>query len=82
LLVVDDRSQAGHPSPDEGDGVRVTGVGLAALAGGEHPRSCRQLRRDVHHLLAVRDQSNGDVPADAAASLDGPDPLGPLLRLP
>jgi len=37
LLVIDDRSQAGHAGADERDGVRVGGVGLAALPGGEHP---------------------------------------------
>ena len=39
LLVVDDRAQTGHTRADEGDRVRVGGVGLAALPGGEDPGS-------------------------------------------
>ena len=81
LLVIDHRSQAGHPGSDERDGVRVRGVGLTALPGREHPSPGGQLGRDVDDLLAVSDQSNGDVPSDAAAPLDSPDPVGPLLRL-
>ena len=61
---------AGH-----GDAVRVDRVGLAALAGGEHPHPRGQLRRHVHHGLAVGDQPLGDVPADAVAALDRPDPV-------
>ena len=41
LLVVDDRPQPGHPDPDQGDGVRVRGVGLAALPGGERRAPAR-----------------------------------------
>jgi len=80
LLVVDDRTQAGHQGPDKSDRVRVGGVGLAALPGGEHPHPRRQLRWHVHHLLAVGQQSRGDVPSDAAAALNGPDPLMPVPR--
>ena len=53
----------------------VDRVGLAALAGGEHPHPRRQLRRHIHHRLAVGDQPLGDVPADAVAALDRPDPV-------
>jgi hypothetical protein len=82
LLVVDDRSQAGHPGADQGDGVRVGGVGLAALPGAEHARPRGHLRRHVDDLLAVGEQSGGDVPPDtAAAPLDRPDPLRPLPRV-
>ena len=45
-----------HPGADQRDGVRVGGVGLAALPGGEHPRPGRQLRRHVDDLLAVGQQ--------------------------
>ena len=38
LLVVHDRSQAGHPGPDRRHRMRIGGVGLAALAGREDPR--------------------------------------------
>jgi hypothetical protein len=58
-----------------GDAVRVDRVGLAALANGEHPRPSGQLRRYIHVRLAVGDQTLGDVPADAVAALDRPDPL-------
>ena len=60
---------------DHGDAVGVDRVGLAALAGGEHPRPGGQLRRHVHHGLAVGDQALSDVPADAVAALHRPDPL-------
>ena len=79
LLVVDDRPQTVHPHRDHGDRVRIVGVGLAALAGVEHPQPCRQLRRYVHHLFAGPDQPARDVPADPVAALDRPQPVGPLL---
>jgi len=76
LLVIDHRPQPGHPGADQGDGVRVGGVGLAALTGGEgaHPRG--QLRRDVDDLLAVGQEPQRDVPAEAVAALDGPTRCG------
>jgi hypothetical protein len=40
LLVVDHRSQPAHPGTDQGNGVGVGGVGLAALPGREHPSTC------------------------------------------
>jgi hypothetical protein len=55
--------------------VRVDRVGLAALAGGEHPHPGRQFRWHVEHRFAVGDQPLRDVPADAVAALDCPDPL-------
>ena len=78
LLVVDDRTQPGHPGPDQGDRVGVGGVGLAALTGREDPRPGRQLRRHVDDLLAIGEQPHRDVAADAAAALDRPDPVRPL----
>ncbi len=39
LLVVDHRSQPRHPGVDQGDGVSVGGIGLAALPGREDPRT-------------------------------------------
>jgi hypothetical protein len=58
--------------------VGVGGVGLASLAGGEHPRPCRQLGWDVDDLFVVGQQSVRDVLADPGAALDGPDPVRPL----
>jgi hypothetical protein len=78
LLVVDHRTQTGHPGADQGDRVRVGGVGLAALPGGEHPRPGRELRGHVDDLFAVGEQALGDVPADALATLDRPHPVRPL----
>lgn len=75
LLIVDQRAQPGHAGADQRDGVGVGGIGLAALAGGEHPRPGGQLRWDVDDLLAVGEQPVGDVPADALAALDRPDPV-------
>jgi hypothetical protein len=54
--------------------VGVGGVGLAALAGREHPRPGRQLGRDVDDLLAGSKQPHRDVVADPVASFDRPDP--------
>ena len=76
LLVVDHRSQPGHPGPDQGDRVGVGGVGLAALTGREHPRPGRQLRRHVDDLLAGSKQPHRDVVADPVAALDRPHPVG------
>jgi hypothetical protein len=70
LLVVGHRPQAGHPGPDQGDQVRVGGVGLASLTGREHTGPRGQLRRDVHHVLAACEEPVGDVPTNAVAALD------------
>jgi hypothetical protein len=64
LLVVDHPTQPGHPSPDECDRVRVCGVGLSALTGGEHAGAGRQFRRDVDCLLTVGQERVGHVSAD------------------
>jgi hypothetical protein len=80
LIVGDHRSKPSHPSPDQRDGVRVRGVGLAALPGREHPRPSRHPRWHVDNLLTVSEQPHRDVPADAVASLDGPDPVRPSLH--
>jgi hypothetical protein len=50
-------------------------VGLAALAGGEHPDLGGQLRWHVHHGFTVGDQSLRGVPADAVAAFHRPYPL-------
>ncbi|OLT36729.1 hypothetical protein BJF82_14355 [Kytococcus sp. CUA-901] len=68
LLVVDDWAQPGHADSDQGDGVGVGGVGLAALAGGEDPHSRGHLRRHVDHVLAVGDEPGGHVLADPGAA--------------
>ncbi|WP_089298807.1 hypothetical protein [Actinoplanes regularis] len=70
---------AAEPSQgDDGDAVRVDRVGLAVLTGGEHPGPGRQLGGHVEDGFAVGDQALGDVPADTAAALDRPDPIGVL----
>jgi hypothetical protein len=71
LLVVDDRSQAGHAGADQCDRVRVGGVRLAAMTGGEDARSGRQLRRHVHHPLAVALAARG-VECSTAGTADCP----------
>jgi hypothetical protein len=78
LLVISHRAQPGHPGRGQRHRMRVGGVGLAALPGGEHPGARRQLGRHVHDVLAVGDQPQGDVRADALASLDRPGPLRPV----
>jgi hypothetical protein len=60
--------------------VRIGRIGLAALPGGEDPGAGRQLRRHVYDLLAVSDQPRRQVPADAAAALDRPDPVRPAAH--
>ena len=59
------------------DRVRVGGVGLAALPGGEHPGSRGQLGRYVHHRLTVGDQALRQMTAHARTSLDRPQTLRP-----
>ena len=75
LFVVDDRTQSGHPDPDQRDGVGVGGVGLAALTGREDPGPRRQLRWHVDDLLAGSQQPHRDVMADPVAALDRPHPV-------
>jgi len=77
LLVIDHLAQPGHPGPDQRHRMRVGGVGLASLSGREDPGSRRQLRRHVDDLLAIVEQPQRDVAADAAAALDRPDPVRP-----
>jgi hypothetical protein len=55
--------------------VRVDWVGLAAVAGGEHPHLRRELRWHVDHRLTVVDQPVREVLADAVAALDRPQPI-------
>ncbi|KRE53795.1 hypothetical protein ASG70_11905 [Phycicoccus sp. Soil748] len=76
---VDDRPQAAHPGADQGDGVRVGGVGLSALAGdeGAHPRG--QLRWHVDDLFTIGQRAQGDVLADAVAALGGHSRAGPCF---
>lgn len=68
LLVVDDRPQSRHPGSDQGHGVGVGFVSLAALPGGEHSRPGRQLRRDIDHGFVVGNQPHRDMLADALAA--------------
>jgi hypothetical protein len=53
----------------------VDRVGLAALAGGEHPRPSGKLGRDIDHGLAVGDQALCEVTADALTTLNRPGPI-------
>lgn len=70
-----DLDQVRRPQRNHRDRVRVDRVGLAAVAGGEHPHLSGQLRRHVHHGLAVVHQSVCDVLANPVAALDRPDPI-------
>jgi hypothetical protein len=70
-----DVPQAGRAQGDHRDAVGVDRVRRAALTGGEHPRPSGQFRRHVQDGLAVGGQALGDVPADAVAALDRPDPV-------
>jgi hypothetical protein len=81
LFVIDHRPQSGHPGADQGDRVRIGGVGLAALPGREHPGARGQPGWHIDDLLAVGEQPVGDVLADAGAALDGPDPIPPPSAL-
>jgi len=66
---------------DDGDGVGVAGIGLAVVAGIEEPDPGGQFGWDVHDVLAGLEESLGQWGADAVASLDRPDPVGPGLRV-
>ena len=75
-IVIDiDPRQAGVAQRDHRHRVRIDRVGLAAVAGREHPHLGRQLRRHIDHGLAVMDQAVRDVFADAVAALDRPHPF-------
>jgi hypothetical protein len=56
---------------------RIVGVGLAAVAGRQHPDPGGELGRHVHHPLAVSDQLLGHGSADPVGTLDRPAPLRP-----
>jgi hypothetical protein len=72
-LVLDaDGPQPGGATGGDRDRDGVVGVGLAAVAGGQHPHPGSQLGRHVQHLLAVGDQPLGERPADAVRALDRP----------
>jgi hypothetical protein len=77
LLVIDHRAQPGHPGRGQRHRVRVGGIGLAALPGGEHPHPRRQLGGHIDDLLTIGEQPAGQVPADPLASFHPPDPLRP-----
>ena len=72
LLVIDDSPKTAHAHADQGDRVGVGVVGLAALPGGEDPYPRRQLRRHVHHGLALGDEALRDMAADPLTALDRP----------
>jgi hypothetical protein len=59
--------------------VRVGGVGLAALSGGENPCPRGQLGWHIDDVLANGHKPVRGVPTDALASLDRPHPVRPLL---
>ncbi|MEJ7705938.1 MAG: hypothetical protein WKF82_00915 [Nocardioidaceae bacterium] len=61
--------------------MRVAGVGLAVVAGVEEPDPGGELGRDIDDVLAGLEQPLGERTADAVGALDGPDPLGPGLRV-
>jgi len=69
-------AEAAAAQPGHGDAVRVDRVSFAALPSVEHPHPRGQLRGHVQDRLAISDQTLRDVPADAATSLDRPDPVG------
>jgi hypothetical protein len=60
---------------DHGDRVRVVRVGLAVVAGVEHPRPGRQLRRHIHHMLTVGQQPLRQRASGTVAALDRPHPI-------
>jgi hypothetical protein len=70
------RAQSGAAQLGDGHAVGVDRVGLAALAGVEHPHPRRQLGRHIQDSFAVGDQALGDVAADPGATLDGPNAIG------
>lgn len=56
--------------------MRVDGVGLAAVAGGEDSHLRGEFGGNVDDEFPVVDQAVGEVAADAVAALDCPDPIG------
>ena len=78
LLVVDHWTQPAHPGADQGHGVRIGGVGLAALTGREDPSPGRELGRDVDDFLVSSEESHRDVVADPETAFDRPNPVWEL----
>jgi len=73
-----DLDQAWSAQGGQRDGVLTGLIGLAAVAGGEHPYLRGQLGRHAGDGLAVMDQAVRQVPADAVAALHRPDPVREL----
>jgi hypothetical protein len=61
----------------DGDGVGVGGVGLAALAGVEHPDPRRPSSPGLHDPFAFLDQALGQRTAGAVSALHRPHPVDP-----
>jgi len=80
ILLDPDPGQARAAQGGQRHGVRIDRVGLAAVAGGEHPHLRGQLRRHVEDDLAVMDQAMRQVPPDTVAALHRPDPVRELSR--
>ena len=59
--------------------MRISGIGFAALTGGEHPDPGGQLRWHIDHQLTIGEQPLGDVFPDPVAALDRPRPISKLL---
>jgi len=81
LTIVGHHPQPGRSCRDDGDGVRIQGVGFAVVAGVEQPDSGRELRWHIDHLLAGRDQALGQRTTGTVGSLDRPEPVRPLLHI-
>jgi hypothetical protein len=80
VLLDLDPDQARGAQRDQGHRVRIDRVGLAPVAGGEHPHLRGQLGRHVKDDLTVMNQAVRQVPADAVAALHRPDPVRELAR--
>ena len=72
LRVVGQHPKRRGAHRDHGDGVCVMGVGLAVVPSVEQPRPRRQLRRHIHHVLTVGQQSLRQRSAGAVAALHRP----------
>src|SRR3954449_3611247 len=60
------------------DRVGIGSVGLAGVAGIEHPHPCRELGRDVDHPLTVGEQPLRQRPTHPVGTLNGPPMVRPL----
>jgi len=81
-LIMGQLPQPAGAQRRDGDGVRVGGVGLAAVAGVQDPDASGQLGRHIHHLLPLGQQPGRQRPPRPERTLHRPGPVRLLPHVP